>query len=497
MAALLLAGLVLRVLTTLAYRPAMQFVQDSLDYLDDAERLVPGVVRPLGYPLFLRALSVTGRLGVVPVVQHLLGLVAGVLLYALLRRLGARSWMAALGAAPILLDGYQIYLEQFVLAETLFVVLVVGALVALLWRDRPPPVVCAGAGTLLAAAALTRTVGLLLLAPAAGYVVVRRLGLRRLAALLVPATVLLGGYAVWFHSEHGEYRLVAYEGYFLAGRVSPFADCASLDLPPEEEALCDERPPEQRPGADWYSFMPGSPLRDPQGPEGTGRNAVARSYARRVIRNQAGDYARTVLTDIARYFSPSRRTGPRDYPVQMLQFRTEYTPQPWKPLHPPADPYVDAWTWPGPAMSYGTLVAAHGFDLRELHPSLDAPLAARLRAYQRYGYTPGPVLALALAVGLLGACGRLPARRRRLRWAALTFGACAMLTVFVAAATVGFDYRLLMPSLALLPPCGVIGATLLDQRVRARRQAGGEDRERAGTPAGDLSTDQPGTSPAT
>ncbi len=70
MAVLLGAGLVLRVITTFTYRPAMQFVQDSLDYLHDAEQMVPSVIRPLGYPLFLRVLSVTGRLGVVPVAQH-------------------------------------------------------------------------------------------------------------------------------------------------------------------------------------------------------------------------------------------------------------------------------------------------------------------------------------------------------------------------------------------------------------------------------------------
>lgn len=467
MGVFVVVGLVLRVLTTMAYRPAMQFVQDSFDYLHDAEQLVPSVIRPLGYPIFLRVLSLTGRLGVVPVVQHLLGLAVGVMIYVLLGRLGARPWLAALGAAPILLDGYQVYLEQFVLAETLFVFLVVGALLALLWADRPPPAACAVAGALLAAAALTRTVGVLLLLPAAAYVVVRRLGVRRLAFLVVPAAVLLGGYAAWFHAEHGQYRLVAYEGYFLAGRVAPFADCTRLRLPPAEEALCDERPPSQRPGADWYTFMPGSPLRDPEGPDGTRRNAVAGSFARRVIRNQPGDYLSTVAADLARYFSPSRTTGPGDYPVEMLHFRTEYTPRPWQPLQPPEDPYVGAWTWPGPAMSYGTLVAAHGFGMGEVRPSLDAPVARLLRSYQRIGYTPGPVLILALAVGVLAGSGRLPAPLRRLRWAAATFAACGFLALLVASSTAGFDYRLLLPTLALLPPAGVIGVTLLRKRLPA------------------------------
>ena len=465
MGVFVVVGLVLRVLTTLAYRPAMQFVQDSFDYLHDAEQLVPSVIRPLGYPIFLRLLSVTGRLGVVPVVQHLLGLAVGVLIYLLLQRLGARSWLAALGAAPILLDGYQVYLEQFVLAETLFVFLVVSALFVLLWADRPPPAACAAAGVLMAAAALTRTVGVFLLLPVAAYVVARRLGVRRLACLVVPAAVVLGGYASWFHAHHGQYRLVAYDGYFLAGRVAPFADCTRLRLPPPQEALCDKKLASERPGADHYTFMPGSPLRRPYVAAGTDRNAVAGSFARHVIRNQPGEYLSTVAAALAHYFSPSRTTGPGDYPAQMLHFRTEHTPQPWEPLYPPADPYVGQWTWPGPTMSYGTVVAAHGFGMAEVRPSLDAPLARHLRSYQRYGYTPGPLLALALVVGLVAGCGRIPAHLRRLRWAAATFAGCALLALLVASATVGFDYRLLMPALALLPPAGIIGASLVERRL--------------------------------
>jgi hypothetical protein len=176
---LLGAGAVLRGLTTLAYRPAMEFVQDSFDYLGDARSLAPSVIRPLGYPLFLRALSVTGRFGLVAVAQHLLGLAMAVMLYQLLLRLGVRPWLAALATAPLLLDAYAVYMEQFVLAETLFGFLALAGFVVLLWRLRPSAAACALAAALLACAALTRTVGLALLAPALGYLLVTRAGVRR------------------------------------------------------------------------------------------------------------------------------------------------------------------------------------------------------------------------------------------------------------------------------------------------------------------------------
>ena len=50
---LFLAGLLLRVLTTMAYWPAIGFVQDSFDHLHEARNLEPGIIRPFGYPLLL------------------------------------------------------------------------------------------------------------------------------------------------------------------------------------------------------------------------------------------------------------------------------------------------------------------------------------------------------------------------------------------------------------------------------------------------------------
>ena len=465
-------GAVLRAVTSLAYRPAMAFLQDSFDYLSDAEQLQPGVIRPLGYPLFLRALSVGGRLELVPVVQHLLGLAAGIGLYLLLRHLGARPWPAVLGAGPVLLDGYQIYLEQFVMAETLFAVLVVAAVVVLLWSDSPGPSACAAVGAVLAVAALTRTVGLLLLPPALGYLVLRRVGPGPVACAAGAAVAVLGAYAVWFQASHGRMALQAYTGYFLAGRVEPFADCDGVSLPPNQQPLCDGRPVAERPSADWYVWNPDAPLRRLDGAAIEDRNALASRFARRVIREQPGDYLSSILSDTARYLSPMRATGPRDFPVAAWRFRTGFSPDSWRPVEPPPDPYVGGWTWPGPSVVDGVTVAAHGFELAQVRPALDGPLARGLVRYQRYGHS-GPVLALCVLLGLLAGAGRLvDPRRRRLRHGAGLLAVCGLAVLAGPAATSVFDFRYVLPALVLLPPAGALGLTLLLERAVDRRRAG-------------------------
>jgi hypothetical protein len=478
---LLGAGAVLRGLTTLAYRPAMEFVQDSFDYLGDARSLAPSVIRPLGYPLFLRALSVTGRFGLVAVAQHLLGLAMAVMLYQLLLRLGVRPWLAALATAPLLLDAYAVYMEQFVLAETLFGFLALAGFVVLLWRLRPSAAACALAAALLACAALTRTVGLALLAPALGYLLVTRAGVRRVGSFAGMTVVLLGAYAGWYKATNGHWGLQTFDGYFLAGRVEPFADCGPARLDPVEQLLCDERPVAERPSPDWYVWNPGSPLRRPDLPQGTDRNAVAGSMARRVILSQPGDYASTVAQDFLHYFSPVRTGGRRDGLVQTFQFRTSFVPDPWQPEYPPSDPYVYQWTWPGNStVRYGNIVATHGFDLARAEPRLDRGIADGLRSYQRFGYTPGPVLVLAVIVVLAAATVRLPVERRPTRWVALVLAGSGLLLLMVPSATASFDFRYLVPALTLLPAAGALGVTVLaGRRSVLLEPPGGAERHHA------------------
>lgn len=459
--AVLVVGGLVRLGTMVAYRPAFEFVQDSFSYLYNADHLQPDVIRPIGYAVFLRILSVADpHFRVVPLAQHLLALGAGVLLYVVLRRMGAGRWLAAAGAAPLVLDGYQVALEHFVLSETLFEAFFVAAFALLLWREVPGWLAGGGAGLLLAATALTRTNGVVLLVPALGYLLLRRVPVKVLVAFLATWTLPLLAYVGWFHSLHGSYGIVAYDGYFLYGRVSPFADCTQLDLTADERRLCDPRAPVDREGSDWYVWNPDSPLRDPEMPQGVDREAVAQSFALKAITAQPVDYVRTVAGDLWHYVQPLRRTGPREGPAELLEFPTSFPTGPWYPATPPSDPYLWNWTWPGEVVQYSRIPASHGFHDRQISPEIEPGLARPLRAYQQLVHAPGPLLGLSLVLGLV-AVRRLRSAPRRLVGAAVMLSVSGVLMWLVPAAASSFDYRYSLPVLALAPPAAVAGVLAL------------------------------------
>src|SRR6188768_557398 len=89
--AVLAVGALLRVLFMYGWRPALVGFPDSSVYLTDAA-LDPfaNASRPAGYGRFLAAVhALWPHLVLVPLVQHVLGLVTAVLIWIALRRLGA------------------------------------------------------------------------------------------------------------------------------------------------------------------------------------------------------------------------------------------------------------------------------------------------------------------------------------------------------------------------------------------------------------------------
>src|SRR4051794_28461007 len=138
-AAALAVATVLRLVVMVAYPPALEFYGDSPSYLAASRHpFTLDIWHPFGYPLLLWLLSPLRSVAVVTVLQHLAGLAAAFLVYRLVRSLRVGALGGTLAAAPLLFDAYQLDVEQFLLSDTAFTLLVVVAMVltARLLRQR-------------------------------------------------------------------------------------------------------------------------------------------------------------------------------------------------------------------------------------------------------------------------------------------------------------------------------------------------------------------------
>src|ERR1700724_482264 len=218
LALLLAAGLALRVLAQIAYRPALLYI-DSIKYLYGA---YPGNDPP-GYLLVLKPFLAVGNLDVVAAVQHLLGLGMAVALYVVMCRRGVPRWLAALATAPILLDGYQLQMEQTIMPDTLFEALIVTGLVIMLWRPQPKRWMIIVAGITLGASATVAQIGQILILPAVLYVLVAipgwRAKLTKAAALCAAFALPILVYCSVSLVDNGHFRLAYTGSNDLYGRL--------------------------------------------------------------------------------------------------------------------------------------------------------------------------------------------------------------------------------------------------------------------------------------
>ena len=442
-AALLTLGAAVRAVVLLAYRPALIF-PDSLRYLEFAQRFAtghwsPDTIRPSGYSILLIPAAASHALALIPLAQHLLGLAEGAMIYAVLSRWGARRWLAALAAVPVLFDPLQLDLEQYVLSDVCAAFFLLTALVVLAWRGgRAGWAGPAVSGLLLGAAAVTRVADVVLIIPAVAYLAVVVRPWRQLAAsggaLLGCFLVVVAGYAGWFASAHGQWGLTGYNGTFLYGRVVQFADCTGLRMPAYERPLCPTEPPDQR-NYDFYMWSPRSPQWQFRPPPGLTRQAVVLDFSRRVLVHQPLSYLAAVGADAEYGFSPVRGNGPDRYPAAYLKFQ------------PGFPPYAEV----------GTALHRYGHT----GPAVQPALAAFLTGYGRYCYVPGPVLAAGLLAGLAGLAVPRRSRWRGLHSASLLFTGGALAAVLSAAAFAPFDWRYQLPQLTLIPVAAAAGISAL------------------------------------
>ena len=343
--------------------------------------------------------------------QHLLGLGMAVALYVLLLRRGSPRWLAALATAPVLLDAYQLQMEQTVMPDVLFEALLVAGLAALLWRPRPRLWMVLVAGVLLGSTATMWQPGEILVVPAVIYVLIVAPGWRQTlrnaglvcAAFALPIVLV----SLRDYIKLGQFSLAPNASSTIYGRMAYAADCQTLTLPSYERSLC---PPHQlalRLGPDGLDHAQASPLKHFVPPAGMAQRTAATDFSRRVLQQQPLRVAGSILRDAEKLFEVHRVSSPGDTWIGRWQFQTHF---------PTYYPYVQVtggqlefWDLGvgGLPVELGT-----GQQLGGGGPVVVRPLAAFLRGYQLDGgYTPGPLLLASLLAGLIGSAFLL--RRRR------------------------------------------------------------------------------------
>lgn len=502
---LLLAGLVLRVLAEIAYRPALLYI-DSLKYLYGAW---PGN-DPLGYNAVLKGLLLAGNLASVVAIQHVLGLAMGLTLYLLLTRRGVPRWLAALAAAPVLLDGYQLQIEQTIMPDVWFEACIVAGLAVLLWRPRPGPRLIVAGGLLLGLSAPFAQVGQILIVPALLFVLIVVSGgwRRKLimgAALCVAFAVPIAGFSTREYIVNGHFSLAPAAGNTIYGRLAESADCATLKLPSYEKGLCPPRALAVRLGPDGLVHNAASPDRTYVAPPGRTHAQMTDNFEHQVLVQQPLRVVAGILGDSVKLFALGRYTSTGDTPISRWQFQTSYPT------------YGDSiFLSSGGTIKVGLHYAASGGPtvVQTLTPSwggpaaVNRPLASFLRSYQLDGgYTPGPLLALAAVFGLLGSLSvlggvRLGGVRRSVlrrgravsdaQWqlslaCLLVFGTAV--AVLLASDAFEFSWRYQLPALVTLPPAGALGIAVVIEALRRKSPAAAGVAAASGAADGSAATD--------
>jgi hypothetical protein len=448
-ALVLAGGALLRIACEIAYRPALLY-SDSWGYLAMANG--SGIVsfaplRPSGYPLVLKVLGLAGNgLVATTLLQHMAGLAVAVLVYAACRALNVRRSLATAAGALVALDAWAVALEQYVLAEAFFGLLLTAAVWAsLVGRRYTMDIALAVAGLCLAAAALMRPVALFAIPAWILWIAWIKPGRRAVAAGLATLLVPLLVYSLAHQNVTGTFGLTQAEGWFLYGRVGTIANCDGIDVEREARKICRTDPPSDE-GQSFFMFNRRSPAKVAFGgisadsKRQAHTNRVLRHFALQVIEERPGEYAKLVLGDFFKYFRPGPRALHReDATVEFPR------------------------------------TARIRFDdrriRRRLFPRLDthasAPAGA-LRSYGKVFHTSRPLVALLTLLSLVALGLAAKSRDPRAKSIFLPLG-MALFVLLGAAASAGFALRYLVPLVSLFAIAATLSIELLVPAAAGRR----------------------------
>jgi hypothetical protein len=452
---LLGVAIALRVATLALYFPAAVQWGDGPRYARaGAIGIFEDPWTPSLYPIFLAGLrAISDQLAFTIAVQHALGVLAGLSLYLALRRLEAPRLLALIPAGVLLLSGDVVYLEHTVLTDQFALVLTTLALSAAIFGLRPTLALpwLAVAGALAAGAWVTRSPFLmvLLVIVVAAALVGSGARERLLAsgAVALGAGLIIGAYLLAYALDNSQKYLGLSDmtGWTLYSRVAQFADCSQFDPPEESRVLCEDTPPGERGGRQFYLWDLNSVARTSTdiSPETDG---TAYGFAVDAIRAQPLDYLNAVATDLARYVrdpQPSRR-------FESGRGRDDYSFSSRVPL-------LEGIGLHGPAGDAGL---ASVYDGTRLHIRGSGPLGTYQRVMRLHGVLLVAFLLLAIAGAILG---------RRMRLGILLFGSAGLLLYLFPTAVAGYELRFGVAPSVLLACAGILGAYALVPLTRESR----------------------------
>jgi hypothetical protein len=245
--ALLVIGIVERALLGLTYAPVGY--GDSPSYMRLAQVIARSWLagydgtRVPGYPVFLALLDQNPIL--IWGVQMVIGLAISLMIFGMVRRLGAGApWAFAAGVAYDLIAA-QVLFEANLLSETLTTAFLLASM-ALMLSLNPQRrlwalcLLAAGLGTAASLTGMVRTLFYFLpvwLLPFVGWSAggAWRRRLAAMAALSLPAILILGGWLAWVDGHYGMLSPSTMSGYNLVQHTGSYFD----DLPDSEAVIRD------------------------------------------------------------------------------------------------------------------------------------------------------------------------------------------------------------------------------------------------------------------
>ena len=451
LAALIVLGIALRVLTCIATWPTTN-LQDSYQLF--ASNPFQDHLHPAGYGLILKVLGkATREIVVVVLLQHLIGIISALLLGAATRRVTGSQWAGLLPAATVLLSGDLMFLEHSIMSESWEVfVTAIGLYAAVRTFDATSS--WAGWALLSAAAlsfgALIRTAAVPLIAFAALAMLIGHNGtgwLRWRPALTAAGTavVLLLAFSAAGAAFGPRFGIAPSPGWYLYGRAAQFADCTKFTPPSGTAGLCETRPESQRPTGYFYMFVNPRATRL-IGPFGTNDSLIG-GWAKRAVLAQFGDFLQTAWVYLRSYYVPGSMPA-------RLRSSTGLDPQ-------------LSFSNPGNAFF-------NAADLQALNRFFDAFKVHRrhwalqvMRDWQvvfRFGATALFITTILLLVGLC-------VGTRRSRAGVVLFGLGGLSMLAAPSLTGTYSGRYTVPMSALLMASTAITLTELVRRTRSRQPA--------------------------